>query len=568
MSATYSRSFNLRHSTADPTKPNVIFSSNIPPLLAQCVSEHHLFLGGSSPRFIDLAPLLPPLEIVLDLNTLLLRNPPLASYLPYWLSQNAIFVAKSKLHRHYRLPLIHNHKQSISSILAANWNPSILDLSNPSEVFVVTIVVCLARLVIDLSTVSEVSVSFIHDKVFDSVLLRDPELISLIETYIKNKLILEVKQNSASITHDIANSSTILQESPVNESLALMEKLRRDLQQNDGEDANDDEISNLISNISMECSLSPPPCPPSKLLPHQDSPDFPVSDEELRLLSSDDSGKCTANDDDDDEDEQNQTHHAQESVSMAIPDQGNSGLQEPYSLDLHMITSSFPSLLSPAKRPTESFPPPRMATSPLKMGTSSTPTKPAPPTTPSRKSPSKSPANSNITLSPTRTELRQPLTPENASLLLHKSLEFEDRPVTAPEFGSPQQVLGSPMRPSVTQSASVPSLRKKDSFSYYSLVSDDASPELEYAFRDKSPTVPSYIKGDRKFKFIKVGKVQKFVNLFEEKVDKELASSSNPGSRVLSRQPSRQPSRLGSRSTSRKPTRPGSPTRKHTSTIV
>lgn len=52
---------------------------------------------------------------------------------------------------------------------------------------------------------------------------------------------------------------------------------------------------------------------------------------------------------------------------------------------------------------------------------------------------------------------------------------------------------------------------------------------------------PSFIKGDKKFKYIKVGKVQKFVNLFEERVheESESRSSSRPVSRSVSRSVSR-----------------------------
>lgn len=61
-------------------------------------------------------------------------------------------------------------------------------------------------------------------------------------------------------------------------------------------------------------------------------------------------------------------------------------------------------------------------------------------------------------------------------------------------------------------------LSKKSLTGTFSTIHDeDTASELEYAFRDRSPTVPSYIKQNKKFKFIKVGKVQKFVHLFEEK---------------------------------------------------
>ncbi|RLV92714.1 hypothetical protein JA1_003025 [Spathaspora sp. JA1] len=74
-----------------------------------------------------------------------------------------------------------------------------------------------------------------------------------------------------------------------------------------------------------------------------------------------------------------------------------------------------------------------------------------------------------------------------------------------------------------------PSISSKPSFTMINLDQDDTG--LEYAFRS-STDVPKYIKNDRKFKFIKVGKVQKYVNLFEEQ------QTSTPTSRLTSRQPS------------------------------
>lgn len=75
-------------------------------------------------------------------------------------------------------------------------------------------------------------------------------------------------------------------------------------------------------------------------------------------------------------------------------------------------------------------------------------------------------------------------------------------------------------------------LSRKPSASFAMINFEDSNDDLEFAFKATSPLVPSYIKKDKKFKFIKVGKVQKFVNLFEEKVD-----SANP-SRTNTRPPS------------------------------
>ncbi|KAI5956111.1 hypothetical protein CANMA_004558 [Candida margitis] len=49
-----------------------------------------------------------------------------------------------------------------------------------------------------------------------------------------------------------------------------------------------------------------------------------------------------------------------------------------------------------------------------------------------------------------------------------------------------------------------------------SMINTDDKYGLQFAYNSDSAAVPSYIKQNKKFKFIKVGKVQKFVNLFEE----------------------------------------------------
>lgn len=53
-----------------------------------------------------------------------------------------------------------------------------------------------------------------------------------------------------------------------------------------------------------------------------------------------------------------------------------------------------------------------------------------------------------------------------------------------------------------------------------SLINTDDKLGLKYAYNSDS-AVPSYIKQNKKFKFIKVGKVQKFVHLFEEQTQSE-----------------------------------------------
>lgn len=80
-------------------------------------------------------------------------------------------------------------------------------------------------------------------------------------------------------------------------------------------------------------------------------------------------------------------------------------------------------------------------------------------------------------------------------------------------------------------------------------VTTEENKELDYAFKSNSPLVPSYIKQNKKFKFIKVGKVQKFVNLFEEKKAEELPNLNsfwNTGSNEISRNNTRPSSRPSS----------------------
>lgn len=93
-------------------------------------------------------------------------------------------------------------------------------------------------------------------------------------------------------------------------------------------------------------------------------------------------------------------------------------------------------------------------------------------------------------------------------------------------------------------------LSRKPSNTSFSMMSDERY-GLEYAYNSNHEDVPSFIKENKKFKFIKVGKVQKFVNLFEEqKNQKEPVTPSRPSSRISSRVTSRAVSRTVSRSAS------------------
>jgi len=114
---------------------------------------------------------------------------------------------------------------------------------------------------------------------------------------------------------------------------------------------------------------------------------------------------------------------------------------------------------------------------------------------------------------------------QNTSLL-KSPVQLTEQILESPQSSTRQLSLAS-------MSPKHKSVSRRTSTASFSMINyEDTNSDLEYAFRNKSSTVPTYIKLDKKFKFIKVGKVQKFVNLFEEKLD--LASNSTPSTRPTS----------------------------------
>lgn len=133
----------------------------------------------------------------------------------------------------------------------------------------------------------------------------------------------------------------------------------------------------------------------------------------------------------------------------------------------------------------------------------------------------------NIKLKPSNSNLPEPLSPPPAPVFLQ-----DDK---------------LPISRKLSHNIIPPKPQKKSSFTI----------DL-HEFENFDPTA-SYYKGDKKFKFIKVGKVQKFVNLFEERV-KEETESNTP--KINSRNNSRVNSRVGTRLSSPKPfSRTSSPER-------
>lgn len=129
-------------------------------------------------------------------------------------------------------------------------------------------------------------------------------------------------------------------------------------------------------------------------------------------------------------------------------------------------------------------------------------------------------AMADSTPSHTRTESKQ------NTLLLKSPVQLTEKLLDSPKSSTRHLSVAS-------MSPKHRSMSRRTSTASFSMINyEDPSSDLDYAFRNKTSTVPTYIKLDRKFKFIKVGKVQKFVNLFEEKLD--LASNSTPSTRPSS----------------------------------
>ena len=91
---------------------------------------------------------------------------------------------------------------------------------------------------------------------------------------------------------------------------------------------------------------------------------------------------------------------------------------------------------------------------------------------------------------------------------------------------SPLQLRAVPLYTPLTSPTKDEPTPKRSALASPSAINfEDDHPDLKYAYNNDSPVVPSYIRKDKKFRFIKVGKVQKFVNLFEGNADNGLQST-------------------------------------------
>lgn len=487
----------LRSLSKDRDRPNLVFSSDIPAKVAQCVAELHLFQGGTKTRLVDLSRSIRTFDVILELNALLLRN---AQLTPSELvRRNLIFVAKSK------------HSQTSTAALPSFhgfsdvWR-SVLSMKKASEVFVVSLRLTVHRFSIDLANVDNFTLAFANDQDYQSLLLCGDSVVHTLTAYIRRKLLLEIKHNT-DISVDITRPSTILQDSPIAEPSAQIEDV-----------CNPGSIG--VDNIGLfDTTLDGNDT--SQLIGKQlvfvDDPDFSSSDDELRVLLSDDSGKCTANEDDEFDTLASEAVSPDMLVNLlgseSYHSAGTLTANEPASnasdTELHEHESFIKEVHN--MRHNDVVPTRNGETAPA-LG-------PSPHLLSGRPSPPLPLQRPTPLLPFKKTTPHLPL--ENPSFEdIPESPEpsyFDDRPEPAKNSDGSFRIKKHP---------SDALLRKKSSFAF---ISHDDNEDLQYAFRDNSSTVPQFIKLDKKFKFIKVGKVQKFVNMFEEKTD------SAPTSKVTSR---------------------------------
>lgn len=531
----------------DPQKPNLIFSSNIPFRVASCVAEKHLFLGGTTSRLVDLAQSVGEIEVVIELNALLQRNCQLTPF--EMVRRNLVFVAKNK-----------STVQPGAGIGSGNIDTSgftgvwktVFSMKSASEVFVASFHLRLQSLTIDLANPSDVTIEFCNDDSYSLILLCDSSVATDIESYIRLRLLAELRNNT-DISMDISNSNTILQELPVNELSALIRVMQGDgLGTLDAANVIDTTLDSIESSVFLQKQLV------------FDDEDYDPSGDEIKVLHSDDSGKCTANEDE---------YEPRAFTGLTSDSNGQISLEEQ---DINSVLHGTPDL------------PTRETTTRQNGKNSSDKFLKAPfeildSTTPANESQVNGtlqfPDNNekfvsnlqNLRHNDLDEVLNGGLLPQTDICGSISELSFEVEEINiddyAPEsmteaalepctpsrsapnilnesspidsiFSPPQthnrreNAFSSPQRPGqvVSRQQSTPEFQLRKKLSYAMISSDDNS-GLEFAFRDNSEGVPSFIKEDKKFKFIKVGKVQKFVHLFEEQKDSVSSATSRNNTR-------------------------------------
>lgn len=417
---------------------------------------------------VDLGAKIRSFEITLELNGLLLRN---SKLMPSELvRKNLIFVARTKT-----LPT--QQCGSVSQFPEV-WR-SILSQRNAPEMFVVSFCLSIADFTVNLANTRDISLSFYEDSNFDALQSCDSHLSHFIEDYVRKTLISELKKLDDFSIH-ITSPATILQNLPPIETISGLEDVYSSCSVVDPDQLVDASLTDIDISSRRE-----------KQLIFADDQDFDPSDDELRILPSDDSAKGTAHEDDD--------------LDRLFSNDSLPRMKLEAILDLDIQEDASTMLEFLSTEPADKF-------------TSKNPTP--------------------ETLGPGFDD--QPQTRRKPDSTGHDNNSENDK------IEVPQDFISSPIKPLRPVFGSVDivhnPLPKKPSLSF---IDHDEEHGLEYAFRNRSPEIPKFIKDDKKFKFIKIGKVQKFVNMFEERRDTD-QSEARPG-RTNSRANSRVNSRVGTR---------------------
>lgn len=497
----------------DKERPNFIFSSDIPYKISTCVAELHLYLGGFSSRRVDLAEYIEKFDITLELNALLLRNKNITPSL--LVQNNCIYVAKSKG------PSSNNRMGNSISLFPEVWQ-SILSVQKSNETFVVNFCLFLDQFSVDLANVSDIRLHFHANNTFAPLLLSDIALTDHLKSYIRQKLILELKSNSEISIH-IADSSTILQDLPPNESISQFKS----------QYGNSLRAALDFANSSLDsCETS---CIIEKQLVFYDEDeedDFDTSGDEIKILHSDESGKCHSNEDEDLEVDlpHGIDHHHSTPRQMNISTSSLSTAIDNLGLDpvdvLHpeikpQLASPFSESISTRNTRLAILEPAELL--PFNKDVHEQKASVSEPGISSKVQTLLTESDTDRDVS---TKQSNPTFEEFCRDIPLNTTECEDTissPIPSPrknDYSYTQQSLGE-----------APLIKKKPSLSF---IDHDDRHGLKYAFLDSSSSVPEYIKENKKFKFIKVGKVQKFVNMFEEHKETTSNSLSRVGTRPSS----------------------------------
>ncbi|WPK27472.1 hypothetical protein PUMCH_004860 [Australozyma saopauloensis] len=466
--------YHHRNPAKDRDRPNVIFLSDIPVKLTECVASLHLYQGGQKRRVVDLAQNISRFEITLELNGLLLRNSRLTP--SELVRKNLIFVARTKAPPKLPCRLVSQFPEVWQSVLA---------MRTAHETFVVSFTLSIAEFTVDLANIKETVLRFKDDESLEALNACDPVVLAHVEDYVLRKLAAELK-NASDLSLHILNPATILQHLPPLEHTSDLEDVYSSCSiRLDPNQLLDASFTDIDQSYQLE-----------KQLIFAEDTDFDASDDELRLLPSDDSAKGTVHDDDELDrlfsNESLPRMNLATILGLDIQDGTQAVVLQALKSHKDETADSVGLAAGFEERPAGSL----------------------------------------------------------GSSTLDAVNEFDD------EFDEDLAELdASPIKPSKSSISYLGDARglvsKKPSLSY---IDHDDKHGLEYAFRNKSPEIPKYIKEDKKFKFIKIGKVQKFVNMFEEQKESQAT-----GSRVGSRGGSRVGSRTG--------TRPASPVRSFSSNL-